>query len=181
MLVNYRGKIPILGRDVFLAVGSVVAGDVVIGDRSSVWYHALVRGDLMPIRIGEETNIQDGAILHVTHDHWPCHVGNRVTIGHGAIVHACTIEDECLIGMGAIILDGAVVEKGSLVAAGAVVRPGFRVLSGQLVAGNPAQIKRPLKPEEIQGILNSAQEYLKLAKEYLGPRDYSTIGEQGME
>ena len=104
-----------------------------------------------------------------------------MTIGHGDIVHACTIEDECLIGMGAIILDGAVVEKGSLVAAGSVVRPGFRVPSGQLVAGNPAQVKRPLKPEEIRGILDSAREYVKLAKEYLGLRDYATIGEQGME
>lgn len=143
-----------LGREVFIATGAAVIGDVEIGDRSSVWYQAVIRGDLMPVRIGSETNIQDGAVLHVTHEHWPCIVGHRVTIGHGAIVHACTIEDECLIGMGAIILDGAVVEKYSLVAAGAVVRPGFRVPSGQLVAGNPAQIKRALTPEEIQGILS---------------------------
>lgn len=172
---------PTLGREVLIATGAAVIGDVEIGDRSSVWYQALIRGDLMPIRIGRETNVQDGAVLHVTHDQWPCIVGSRVTIGHGALVHACTLEDECLIGMGAIVLDGAVVEKHSLVAAGAVVRPGFRVPSGQLVAGNPAQLKRALTAEEIQGILNSAQEYLRLAKEYLGPAHYAVVGEAGLE
>lgn len=167
MIVSYKEKHPILGRDVFVADGAFVIGDVIIGDRSSVWYQAVLRGDSMPVRVGEETNIQDGAILHVTHDQWPCIVGNRVTIGHGAIVHACTIEDECLIGMGAILLDGSVVESHSLVAAGSVVRPGFRVPSGHLVAGNPAQVKRPLKDEEFKGISFSVQEYLKLARDYL--------------
>jgi len=167
MILSYRGKLPLLRRDVFIAASAAVIGDVEIGARSSLWYGAVARGDLMPIRVGEETNIQDGAVLHVTHDCWPCIVGSRVTIGHGAIVHACTVEDEVLIGMGAIILDGAVVEKHSLVAAGSVVRPNFRVPSGQLVAGNPAQVKRPLTEKEIEGIHMSVQEYVRLAREYL--------------
>lgn len=168
MLIVYDGKSPSIGKDVFIADSAAVVGDVIIGDRSSVWYQAVLRGDLMPVRVGEETNIQDGAILHVTHDQWPCIVGSRVTIGHGAIIHACTVEDECLIGMGAIILDDAVVETLSLVAAGSVVRPGFRVPSGQLVAGNPAEVKRALSEREIEGIRFSVREYLKLSADYRG-------------
>ena len=170
MLISYKGKFPVLGKDVFVADNATVVGDVEIGDRSSVWFQAVLRGDLMPVRVGAETNIQDGSILHVTHDQWPCIVGSRVTIGHGAVIHACTVEDECLIGMGAVILDAAVVEKHSLVAAGSVVRPGFRVPSGQLVAGNPAEVKRALSDREIEGILFSVQEYLKLSRDYLRGR-----------
>lgn len=166
MLITLRGKTPILGRDVFIAPSAQVISDVHIGNNSSVWYGSVIRGDMMPICIGDETNLQDGVIVHITHDLYPTTIGNRVTIGHGAIVHACTLEDECLIGMGAIILDGSVVEKHSLVAAGSVVRPGFRVPSGQLVAGNPAQVKRALRPEEIEGILTSAEEYVTLAREF---------------
>jgi gamma-carbonic anhydrase len=167
VIIPYQGKKPVLGLQVFVAEGATIIGDVVIGSRSSIWYSAVVRGDMMPIRIGEETNIQDGAVLHVTHDRWPCTVGSRVTIGHGAIVHACTVEDETLIGMGAVILDGAVVETHSLVAAGAIVRPNFRVPSGQLVAGNPAQVKRPLTDQEIESLHFSAREYVRLGQEYL--------------
>ncbi|MCX6638942.1 MAG: gamma carbonic anhydrase family protein [bacterium] len=163
MIIPFAGNYPTIGKDVFIAEGAVIIGNTSIGDRSSIWFQTVLRGDQMPITIGEDTNIQDGCILHVTHDQFPCTVGSRVTMGHGAIVHACTIEDECLIGMGAVILDGAVVEKHSLVAAGAVVRPGFRVKSGQLVAGNPAEFKRALSPKEIEMILWSADEYVKLA------------------
>jgi carbonic anhydrase/acetyltransferase-like protein (isoleucine patch superfamily) len=166
MIIAYQGKLPVLGPDVFIAENAAIIGDVEIGARSSFWYGAVARGDLMPIRVGEETNLQDGAVLHVTHDRWPCIVGSRVTIGHGAIVHACTVEDDVLIGMGAVILDGAVVEKFSLVAAGSVVRPNFRVPSRQLVAGNPAQVKRALSDLEIEGIRMSAQEYVRLGREY---------------
>jgi carbonic anhydrase/acetyltransferase-like protein (isoleucine patch superfamily) len=168
MLIEYNGKSPQIGEDVFIAENASIVGDVIIGDRSSVWYQSVLRGDLMPVRVGQETNIQDGSILHVTHDQWPCIVGSRVTIGHGAIIHACTIEDECLIGMGAVILDDAVVETHSLVAAGSVVRPGFRVPSGQLVAGNPAVLKRALSEREIEGIRFSVREYLKLSADYRG-------------
>jgi carbonic anhydrase/acetyltransferase-like protein (isoleucine patch superfamily) len=160
-----------IGRDVFIAPSAELIGDVTVGDRSSIWYHCVLRGDLMPVSVGEDSNVQDGCILHVTHDEWPCIVGSRVTIGHGAIIHACTIEDECLIGMGAVILDGAVVEKNSLVAAGSVVRPGFRVPSGHLVAGNPAKVKRPLTEQELEGIHFSVNEYLRLSEEYRGIED----------
>ncbi|MFH1861629.1 MAG: gamma carbonic anhydrase family protein [bacterium] len=166
MLIVYRGKSPQIGKDVFIAPSAEIIGDVSIGAESSIWYHTLLRGDLMPIRVGSQTNIQDGCILHVTHDQWPCLVGNKVTVGHGAILHACTIEDECLIGMGAIVLDGAIVEKHSLVAAGSVVRPNSRVPSGHLAAGNPAQVKRILQPQEIEGIRFSVDEYLRLSREY---------------
>ena len=121
----------------------------------------------MPIRVGSQTNIQDGAFLHVTHDQWPCIIGSRVTVGHGAIIHACTVEDDCLIGMGAVLLDGALVERHSLVAAGSIVRPGIKIPSGYLVAGNPAQVKRKLHSEEIEGIHFSVGEYLRLAGEFL--------------
>ncbi len=168
MLIWYKDKHPVIGEDVFIADSAELIGDVTVGDRSSIWYKSVLRGDLMPVRVGEETNIQDGSILHVTHDQWPCIIGSRVTIGHGAIIHACTIEDEVLIGMGAVILDGAIVETHSLVAAGSVIRPGIRVPSGYLVAGNPAQVKRPLKDEELEGIRFSVGEYLRLSEEYRG-------------
>jgi carbonic anhydrase/acetyltransferase-like protein (isoleucine patch superfamily) len=171
MLIHYRDKLPLIGRDVFIAPSAELIGDVTVGNRSSIWYHCVLRGDLMPVSVGEDTNVQDGCILHVTHDQWPCIVGSRVTIGHGAIIHACTIEDECLIGMGAVVLDAAVVEKNSLVAAGSVVRPGFRVPSGHLVAGNPAQVKRPLTEQELEGIYFSVNEYLRLSEEYRNRND----------
>lgn len=166
MLIPYNNKLPKIGKDVFIATNAAIIGNVTIGDRSSIWFQTVLRGDLMPVRVGSETNIQDGSIVHVTHDQWPCIVGSRVTIGHGAIVHACTIEDECLIGMGAVILDAAVVEKHSFVAAGSVVKQGFRVPSGYLVAGNPAVVKRPLRDQEIKSILYSVDEYIRLSREY---------------
>jgi len=172
MIYSFKDKNPLIGKDVFIADSASVIGDVTIGDRSSIWFQAVLRGDYMPIRVGSETNIQDGCVLHITSDEFPCIVGSRVTVGHGAIVHACTVEDHCLIGMGAVILDGAIIEKNSYVAAGAVVRPGFRVPSGVLVAGTPAQIKRDLTPEEIEFITYSVEEYIGLSKEF---REESTM------
>ncbi|MBU1651409.1 gamma carbonic anhydrase family protein [bacterium] len=166
MIISFRDKIPMIGKDVFIADSAHIIGDVTIGDRSSIWYNAVLRGDLMPITIGTETNIQDGAVLHITSDQWPCIVGNRVTVGHAAVVNACTVEDDCLIGMGAIILDGAIIEKKCMIAAGAVVRPGVRIPSGVLAAGTPAQIKRNLTPEELEFLSHAADEYLMLAREF---------------
>jgi carbonic anhydrase/acetyltransferase-like protein (isoleucine patch superfamily) len=161
----YGGIKPTIDSSVFLAPGSVVTGDVAIGAGPSIWYNAVVRGDVHFIRIGENTNIQDLAVVHVTHDTGPTQIGSDVTIGHSATIHGCTLLDRCLIGIGAVVLDGAVVESGAMVAAGAVVTPGTRVVSGTLVAGTPAQVLRNLRPEEIENIAASARRYVRYAAE----------------
>jgi carbonic anhydrase/acetyltransferase-like protein (isoleucine patch superfamily) len=165
-IVSYRGVIPTIHESVFLADGSIVIGDVQIGAHSSVWFNAVVRGDVCPIRIGEKTNVQDNATLHVTHDTGPLTIGSNVTIGHGALVHACTIQDNALIGMGAILLDHCVIESWSFVAAGSLVKQGFIVPSGMLIAGVPAKIVRPLTDKERENIAESAENYLRYVANY---------------
>src|SRR5690349_10217956 len=128
-LETFLQKKPSLGRNVFIARGAVVLGDVTLGDHSSVWFNAFLRGDINRIVVGHHTNIQDNAVLHLADD-FPCIVGNYVTIGHSAIVHACTVEDECLIGMGATILDGAVIGAQSIVGANALVTQGVQIPPG---------------------------------------------------
>ena len=134
-------------------------GDVTIGDHSSVWYNAVVRGDINRIAIGHHTNIQDNAVLHLADD-YPCLVGNWVTVGHSAIVHACTVGDETLIGMGAVILDGAEVGKQCLIGAKALVTPGTKITDGSLVLGAPATIKRPLTDRERSELKTWAEKYV---------------------
>ena len=119
-LMPYNGIVPTLGTDAYVAPNAVVIGDVVIDDRASVWFNCLLRGDGNYIRVGKETNLQDGTIIHISTRNGPTIIGERVTVGHGAIIHACTIEDDTMIGIGAIVLDKAVVERGAVVAAGAV-------------------------------------------------------------
>lgn len=162
----YRDQRPQLGRDVFLAPSAVVVGDVRIGEQSSLWFHTVARGDVHRIRVGARTNVQDGAVLHVTHRRFPLTLGDQVVIGHGAIVHGCTIEDGALIGIGARVLDGAVVEKGAQVGAGAVVAPGHRIPAGQLAVGIPARPVRALSDAERLEITAIAQRYVALATEY---------------
>src|SRR5262245_1817175 len=140
-LDTFLRRQPKLGTSVYLAKTAVVLGDVTLGDHSSVWYHGVLRGDINRIVVGHHTNVQDNSVLHVEHD-LPCVVGNWVTIGHSAIVHACTVGDECLIGMGAVILDGAVVGEQSLVGARALVTRGTQIPPGSLVLGAPAKIVR---------------------------------------
>jgi len=159
----YLTKYPVVPDSVFVAPGARVIGDVEIGEKSSVWFNCVIRGDILPIRIGRYTNIQDGAILHVTAPSNPLSIGSYVTVGHNAVIHACTIEDYTLIGMGSVVLDGAVVEKHSMVAAGAVVVPGMRVPSGKLVAGVPGKIIRDLTKEEIEYFEKSALHYAEYA------------------
>ncbi len=163
MTYDYRGASPKIPRSVFVAPGAVVIGSVTIGENSSVWFNCTVRGDVAPISVGSDTNIQDNSVLHVTHETGPLVIGNRVTAGHGATLHACTIEDEVLIGMGAIVLDGAVIESHAVVAAGALVPPGLRVHSGTLVGGIPARVIRPLRREEIDDLAASAARYVEYA------------------
>lgn len=158
-LDTFLRKQPVLGREVYLASTAVVLGDVTLGDHSSVWYGAVLRGDINRIVVGHHSNVQDNAVLHLA-DNFPCLVGNWVTIGHSANVHACTIGDECLVGMGATVLDGAVVGEQSLIGANALVTPGTQIPPGSLVVGAPAVVKRALTPEERAGLKHWAEKYV---------------------
>lgn len=158
-LDRFLSKKPVLGNGVYIARGAVVLGDVTIGDRSSVWYNAVVRGDINRIAIGHHTNIQDNAVLHLADD-YPCIVGNYVTVGHSAVVHACTVGDECLIGMGAIILDGSVIGEQCLIGAKALVTNRTQIPAGSLVMGAPAKIVRALSAEERAGLKQWAEKYV---------------------
>src|SRR5512146_1008919 len=167
---SFAGKTPELGRGGYLAETCAGIGDVVIGEDSSIWYSTVVRGDVMPIRIGARTSIQDNTVIHVTTDFSGTDIGSDCTIGHSAIIHACTVEDFCLIGMGSILLDGAVIGRGSLVGAGALVTPGTRIPPNSLVIGSPAKVKRPLNEKEREQIDHGAKQYVELARAYLaGP------------
>lgn len=151
----------------FIAPTAKIIGHVEVGEETSIWFHAVIRGDVMPIKIGRRTNIQDHSLLHGTTGKFGVEVGDEVTIGHRAIIHGATILSRVLIGMGAIILDGAVVEEGAIVAAGAVVPPHMKVPPRKLVAGVPARIIRDVSEEEWEGILRSSERYFELSKEYL--------------
>jgi len=157
---------PRLGARVFLAPGAVVTGDVTLGDDVSFWFHTVARGDVHWIRIGARTNVQDGTVLHVTHETHPLDIGTDVVIGHQAVLHGCTVEDGALIGIGARVLDGAVVERGAQVGAGAVVAPGHKVPAGHLALGVPAKVVRPLDEDETRTIREIAQRYVALKERY---------------
>ena len=163
-VLPYEGLEPTLGENVFVAPGAYVIGDVEIGRDSSIWYGSVVRGDIHYICIGERTNIQDGSVIHVTHDTHPAVVGNEVTVGHKAVLHGCTVEDRSLVGIGAVVLDGAVVEKYAMVAAGAVVTPGTVVQSGMIFGGIPAKPLRELAAEEMREFEESAARYREYAE-----------------
>jgi carbonic anhydrase/acetyltransferase-like protein (isoleucine patch superfamily) len=157
-LDKFLRRKPKLGRGVYLAKTAVVLGDVTIGAHSSIWYGAVLRGDINRIVVGHHTNIQDNAVLHLADD-FACLVGNWVTVGHGAIVHACQIGDETLVGMGAVILDGAVIGKQSLIGAKALVKQGMKIPPGSLVLGVPARVVRKLTKLERAGLKRWAQKY----------------------
>jgi carbonic anhydrase/acetyltransferase-like protein (isoleucine patch superfamily) len=172
---SHAGKRPQIGRGVFLAETCALIGDVVVGDESSIWYAAVLRGDVMAIRVGARTNLQDGAIVHVTSGQFATTIGDDCTIGHGAIIHGCTVEDLCLIGMGSTILDGARIGRGSLVGAGALVTPGADIPPDSLVLGSPARLVRPLKPKEREQIADGAAHYVDLARRYLADDTGSSV------
>ncbi len=170
----YRGISPTLGARTYIDPVASVIGDVVLGDDVSVWPFTVIRGDVNFVRIGERTNLQDGTVIHVSHDGPHAHlrgfatrVGGGVTIGHKAIIHACTIEDAVLVGMGAIVLDGAVVRKHAFIGAGALVAPGKVVGEGELWLGNPAKKARMLSEAEIEALYYSAGHYVRLKDAYL--------------
>ncbi len=164
-LFPFGGKSPNIHKSVFVAPGAKIIGDVQIGKNSGVWFNAVIRGDVNFIKIGEMTNIQDCAVLHVTGNDFPLLIGNMVTIGHNACIHACILENKTLIGIGSVVLDGAIVKEKSLVAAGAVVRPGFIVPPGTLAAGVPAKIVRDLSQDELEYFEISAKHYSTYAEE----------------
>lgn len=166
ILRSFGGKRPEVAASVFLADNAVLVGDVVVGERSSIWFGAVLRGDVFHIRVGRETSIQDNSVLHVTHGQNPTIVGARVTVGHSVILHGCTIGDRCMIGMGSTILDRAVVGEGCIVGAGAVVTPGTMIPAGTLVLGTPAKPKRELTPDELHWIEVSADHYVELSAAY---------------
>ncbi len=161
LIRTLKGITPKFGRDPFLAETAVVIGDVVMGDQCSVWYNAVVRGDVHSIRIGDRVNIQDGAVLHATYERAGLTIGNDVSIGHNAIVHGCTIHDKVLIGMGAIVMDNAEIGEGCVIAAGAVVTQNMKIGPGSLVAGVPGKTLGPVS-EDL-----SKNEIERIAKNYL--------------
>ena len=163
---GFNGKRPAIDRSAFVADNATIVGDVEIGARSSVWFGAVVRGDVFHVRIGSETSIQDNSVIHVTHDRYSTTVGDRVTIGHGVILHGCTVGDRCIIGMGAIVLDQAEVGERCIVGAGAVVTPGTHIPPGHLAVGAPARVKRPLTEDELAWLDSSAAHYVGLTEAY---------------
>lgn len=165
-LARFLRRTPSLGRAVFVAPGARLVGDVTLGDHSSVWFNAVLRGDINRVIVGHHTNIQDNAVLHVA-DNFPCIVGHWVTIGHGAIVHACTVGDETLVGMGATVLDGAVIGEQCLIGANALVPQGFSAPPGSLVLGVPARVVRALSADERAQLKGWAEKYVATAAYYL--------------
>lgn len=165
-LRTHLTKNPVIGDGCYIAPGAVVIGDVEMEAHSSVWFNATVRGDINAIRIGEGSNIQDNAVVHLADD-FPCLIGNYVTVGHSAIIHACTIGDETLIGMGAVVLDGAKVGNQCLVGAKALVTGGTEIPDGSLVLGSPAKVIRPLTPDERASLKPWAEKYVANAGYYL--------------
>lgn len=172
-LRSFRGQRPKLGERVLIDPSAVVLGDVELGDDVSVWPQASVRGDMHRIRVGARTSIQDGCVLHITHagpynpDGWPLLIGEDVTIGHNATLHGCTVGNRVLVGMGATVMDGAVVEDEVVIAAGALVTPGKQLRSGYLYAGSPAREVRPLSDGERDYFCYSASNYVQLKEQHL--------------
>ena len=172
-----RGFHPRIGKDCFLADNATIIGDVVMGDGCSIWFNVVIRGDVHYIRIGQGTNVQDNSVLHVTNAKYPLNIGNGVSLAHGCIIHGCTIGDNTLVGMGAIILDDAVIEENSLVAAGALVLQGKNYPPGQLIGGSPARIIRPLREEEIEKNLAYSRNYMTYKNSYLNNNLFKRIKE----
>lgn len=175
VIQGHAGIHPTIGNGVFLAETCAVIGDVVIGDESSIWYGTVIRGDVMPIRIGARTSIQDNAVVHVTSERFGTSIGSDCTIGHSAIIHACTVEDFCLVGMGAILLDGCRIGRGSLVGAGALVTPGTDIPPNSLVVGSPAKVKREVNASEREQIRYGASHYVELTRRYLAEEKGSSV------
>ncbi len=166
-ILPFKGKVPVIDPTAFLA-NAVIIGDVEIGAGSNIWFNVTVRADVHFIRIGRNTNIQDGSVVHCTKNRFSTTIGDNVTVGHLALLHGCVVEDGAFIGMKACIMDGVVVEAGAMVAAGALVTPGKRVKAGELWGGSPAKFLRPLTEDDIRTQMSIAPHYAEMARQYLG-------------
>jgi carbonic anhydrase/acetyltransferase-like protein (isoleucine patch superfamily) len=162
----FGGKTPQLGDGVFVAASASVIGDVTIGTGSTIWYGAVLRGDVESIRIGSETSIQDNTVIHVDSSGFSTVVGNRVTVGHSVVLHGCRVADNALIGIGSIVLNGAEVGEGAMIAAGSLVTPGTKVPAGMLAIGSPARVKRELTEEERRHVQEGVDRYVRLGREH---------------
>lgn len=166
MIIAFREHQPRIDPSAYVQASAQIIGDVEIGAQSSVWFNVVIRADVYPIRIGARTNIQDNSTIHVTGGRWSTTIGNEVTVGHGVILHGCNVGDRCLIGIGAIVLDGVEIEADCLIAAGSLVAPGTRIPTGHLAKGSPAKVARPLRPEELAHLKQSAANYIEHAAAY---------------
>jgi carbonic anhydrase/acetyltransferase-like protein (isoleucine patch superfamily) len=176
LILPVEDKQPVFGNNCFLAPNSTIVGDVIMGDDCSVWFNAVIRGDVNSIRIGNKVNIQDGAVLHATYQKTKTIIGNNVSIGHNAIVHGCTIHDHVLIGMGAIVMDNAVVHSHSIIAAGAVVLEGTIVEAGSIYAGVPAKKVKDISQELIHGEIDRiSNNYIRYAGWFKEPESEKTL------
>lgn len=164
LILPVNGIEPKFGENVWLAPNATVVGDVTMGKDCTVWFNAVIRGDVNSIIMGDRVNIQDGAVIHCTYKKTKTILGNNVSIAHNAVVHGCTIEDEVLIGMGAIVMDGAYIEKNAIIAAGAIVTQNTRVPSGTIYAGNPAKFLKNVSPEAAEVFLRTANNYVMYAE-----------------
>jgi carbonic anhydrase/acetyltransferase-like protein (isoleucine patch superfamily) len=162
----FDGKRPLIDESAYVAETAAVIGDVEIGARSSIWFGAVLRGDVHSIRVGEETSIQDNTVVHVTEHRHATHVGSRVTVGHNVTLHGCTVGDLCIVGMGAVLLDRAEIGDRCIIGAGALVTPGTKIPAGWLAVGSPARPTRPLREEELAWLTDSAQHYVRLLERY---------------
>jgi gamma-carbonic anhydrase len=161
MIRSYRGVLPKVAASAYIDPSAQVIGDVMVGERSSIWPNATVRGDVNSIRIGAESNVQDNSVLHVDEGDFPLKLGDRVTVGHSVVLHGCTVEDDSLIGIGAVVLNGVTVGAGSVIAAGAVVPEGMQIPAGSMVMGVPAKIRREVTAEEKERFRVNAQHYVE--------------------
>lgn len=172
-IFSYKNILPKIDEQAFIAPTASIIGDVTIGKGSGIWFNCVLRGDVEPITIGENTNVQDGSVIHCTRGGGKTIIGSNVTIGHKALIHAATLEDACFVGMGAILMDGVIVESGGMVAAGSLVPPKKIIRKGEIWAGNPAKFFRNLTKEEADFILVSAENYRKHVEEYKALKSYS--------
>ena len=169
LIKSVNGKTPQIGEDCFIAENATIVGEVTMGSQCSIWFNAVVRGDVHFIKMGDKVNVQDGAVIHCTYQKFSTTIGNNVSIGHNALVHGCTIKDNVLVGMGSIIMDGCIVESNSIIAAGAVLTQGTHVPAGSIFAGMPAKKIKDISPElssgEIDRIANAYVKYSGWFKE----------------